>query len=97
MEYDGLHHEWSAGVQYDGIDGLHDTDDMKRIFGRLHVNKRTDLSSVGHIRNAVSNVPRNDHDDDTEYDDSFKSLNAALIEHFDVLTSENGIKWPRRK
>jgi hypothetical protein len=38
-----------------------------------------------------------DHEeDDTECDDSFHSLNSALIEHFDVVSGENGIKWPRR-
>lgn len=101
MEYDGLHKEWCAGVQYDGLDGYHDTEDMRRIFGRLHVNKKTDLSRVGHIRNSSANAACNNADedaepDDTEYDASFEFLNSALIEHFDVVSSENGIKWPRR-
>ena len=47
MEYDNIHEEWTAGVQYDGPDGLHDTEDMRRIFGRLHVNRKTDLSRIG--------------------------------------------------
>jgi hypothetical protein len=97
MEYDGLHKEWSAGVNFDGIDGLHETEDLRRIFGRLHVNRKTDLSKVGHIPRPVIIQGDADHEEeDTECDDSFHSLNSALIEHFDVVSGENGIKWPRR-
>lgn len=96
MEYDGLHTEWSAGVQFDGVDGLHEAEDLRRIFGRLHVNRKTDLSRVGHIPNRESNQADAEDDDDTEFDDTFLSLNSALIEHFDVVSGENGIQWPRR-
>ena len=94
MEYDGLHQEWSAGIHYDGADGQHDTEDMRRIFGRLHVDRRTDLSRVGHVRNVAAEI---NAEIDTEYEDSFLFLNSALIEHFDVVSAEKGIKWPRRK
>jgi hypothetical protein len=96
MEYDGLHKEWSAGVDFNGIDGLHETEDLSRIFGRLHVNRKTDLSKVGYVPNPVINQDPDLEEDDTEIDDSFLSLNSALIEHFDVVSGENGIKWPRR-
>ena len=95
MEYDGLHEEWNAGVQYDGVDGLHDKDDMKLFFGRLHVNAKIDLSKVGHVRAHQAEAV--EEEDDTEYDATFRFLNEALIEHFDVICGENGIKWPRRK
>ena len=91
MEYDNIHKEWTAGIQYDGLDGLHEVDDMRRIFGRLHVNKTTDLSSVGYQHDNT------EIDVHCENDPSFKTLNDALIEHFDVVSCENGIKWPKRK
>ena len=89
-----LYQEWNAGVHYEGADGRHDTDDMRRIFGRLHVDRRTDLSRVGLVRNVRAEV---NAEGDTEYEDLFLCLNSALIEHFDVVSAENGIKWSRRK
>lgn len=93
MEYDGLNKVWTSGVQYDGEDGLHETEDLRRIFGRLHVNRKTDLSRIGHARSSEG---LNDIEDDTEFEETFQFLNSALIEHFDVVSAENGIKWPRR-
>ena len=94
MEYDDLHKEWTAEVRYDGIDGLHDEDDMRRIFGRMHEDQRTDLSRVGIL--IQSNNP-DDDDDPVSLEDynNFRTVNDALVEHLDVLFLENRIVWPK--
>ena len=92
MEYDNLHKEWTSEVRYDGIDGLHDEDDMRRIFGRLHKDRRTDLSGVGNM--VPFNNPEDDDPASLEDYNNFRKLNDALVEHFDVLFLENRIDWP---